>query len=62
MENIAIKIIDPNNILDVVPLLKQLNKKTSEKLLKERLLEMVTQNYECAVMYYNNELVGVCGI
>jgi len=62
MQNITIKILPKENIFDIIPLLKQLNDKTPEYLLKPRLLEMVDQNYECAVMYDDGKLIGVCGI
>ncbi|GAB1309786.1 hypothetical protein KH5_24690 [Urechidicola sp. KH5] len=62
MDNITIKILPKNQIHDIIPLLKILNQKTSEDLMKERLLEMVAQNYECAAMYDGKKLIGVCGI
>ncbi|MDT0551792.1 GNAT family N-acetyltransferase [Urechidicola vernalis] len=62
MENIKIKIIEKDRILDIVPLIQQLNDQTPFELLKERILEMIEQNYECAVMYDNEKLIGVCGI
>jgi len=62
MKNISIKILEKENIFEIIPLLSQLNKKTPEHLLKQRLLEMVNQNYECAVMYDDRKLIGVCGI
>ena len=62
MQNITIKILSKENIFDIIPLLKQLNDKTPTKLLKSRLLEMTEQNYECIVMYEQDELIGVCGI
>lgn len=62
MENITIKIISKEKILDIIPLIKQLNKKTPTSLLKSRVLDMSLQNYECVVMYYKNKLVGICGI
>lgn len=62
MENINIKILEKEQIFDIIPLLKQLNDKTPTTLLKSRLLEMVEQNYECAVMYDSTKLIGLCGI
>lgn len=62
MENIAIKIIPKENILDIIPLIKQLNKKTPTDILKSRILDMTEQNYECVGMYVNDNLVGICGI
>lgn len=62
MDNITIKIIETERILEIIPLVQQLNQKTPLNLLKERILEMTTQNYECAVMYDGDKLIGVCGI
>lgn len=62
MQNIKIKIIEKDKILDIVPLIQQMNTKTPLDLLKKRVLEMSEQNYECAVMYDNDKLIGVCGI
>jgi len=62
MENLKIKLIPNENILIVLPLLKELNKKTSDEVLKNRLLEMATQNYKCIGMYVNDELIGISGL
>jgi GNAT superfamily N-acetyltransferase len=62
MNSIEIKILPKENIFDIIPLLNQLNEKTPEGILKERLLEMVAQNYECAIMYDKLKIVGICGI
>jgi len=62
MENIEIKLIETNDILSIFPLLKELNNTTSDTILKQRLLEMTTQNYKCAGMYLNNELIGISGM
>ena len=62
MEKIEIKFIEKNNIEIILPLLQELNKFTSEKILKKRIEEMVCQNYKCLGIYYNEELVGICGL
>jgi len=62
MEQLEIKFIPTKDILSIVPLLKKLNKITSEKILKERVLEMTTQHYKCVGMYINNELIGIAGL
>ena len=36
--------------------------KISESLLKERFLDMATQNYECVVMYDGDEIIGLSGL
>lgn len=61
--NISIKIIPPAEILSIIPLLQKLgNFSVSEALLKERLLEMVQQNYECLGVFDAEKLIGVCGL
>ena len=62
MENIKIKIPEKDKILEIVPLIQQMNSQTPIDILKQRVLEMVEQNYECAVMYDGVKLIGVCGI
>jgi len=60
--NIEFNIIPKKNILDILPLLTQLNTKTPIDLLRKRVLEMAEQNYECAGMYIDKQLIGICGI
>lgn len=62
MENITIKIIPNDQILSIIPLLQQLNTKTPTTLLKERVLEMTTQNYECVGVYDGDLLIGISGL
>ena len=62
MQNIEIKLIPSKNILSILPLLKELNKTTSDSILKKRLLEMTTQHYKCVGVYLNNELIGISGL
>ncbi|ALJ04770.1 acetyltransferase [Pseudalgibacter alginicilyticus] len=57
------KIIDKKEINSVIPLVVKLNRgKISEDVLKERFSEMITQNYECAVIYEGEVLIGVAGL
>ncbi|WP_298554900.1 GNAT family N-acetyltransferase [uncultured Algibacter sp.] len=57
------KIIEKEHINAVVPLVQKLNDfKVSEDVLKQRFSEMITQNYECAVIYDGDKLIGVCGL
>ena len=58
-----IKIIAPEDIHLVVPLVQKMAKKNiSKQLLLERFQEMVTQNYECVGVYKDGILVGVTGM
>jgi GNAT superfamily N-acetyltransferase len=62
MTNIQFNIIAPSGILKALPLLMQLNQKESKETLKERLLEMSTQNYECVGVYDGDKLIGIAGL
>jgi GNAT superfamily N-acetyltransferase len=62
MENFEIKLIPNENIEIILPLLKELNNTIDEKILKNRILEMTTQNYKCVGMYINDKLVGISGL
>jgi diamine N-acetyltransferase len=56
-------ILPPENILEIVPFLQELGRgKVPETILKERLLDMAEQNYECIGMYLDEQLIGVCGL
>ena len=60
---ISIRIIDPKDIFSIVPLLQQLGNNTvAEPVIKERLLEMVEQNYECLGIFDEEKLIGTCGL
>jgi GNAT superfamily N-acetyltransferase len=57
------KILDPTDIDSIIPLVSELNEnKITDSILKTRFFEMVKQNYECAVVYHNDELIGVTGL
>jgi len=62
MENLEIKLIPNENLLIALPLLKELNQKTPDELLRKRLLEMAEQHYKCIGMYLNGELIGMSGL
>ncbi|MDG1730012.1 MAG: GNAT family N-acetyltransferase [Algibacter sp.] len=56
-------IIEKDKIHSVVPLVQKLNGNIdSDAVLKQRFSEMITQNYECAVIYDDEKLIGVCGL
>lgn len=59
----AFKIIDKKNINSVIPLVEKLNEyKVSKAVLEGRFAKMITENYECAVVYDNDKLIGVSGL
>jgi GNAT superfamily N-acetyltransferase len=53
MKNIKFEFIESKNIYLIIPLLQLLNKNILEEVLKDRLDEMVKQNYLC---------IGICGL
>ncbi|WP_282121710.1 GNAT family N-acetyltransferase [Algibacter mikhailovii] len=61
--SIVFKIVEQEKIEEIIPLVQKLNGyKDPDDLLRERFLEMFTQNYECAGIYDSGTLVGVCGL
>ena len=61
--NIIFKILEKKSIEEIIPLVQKLNgNKDTDAILYERFTEMFTQNYECAGVYYDNKLIGVCGL
>jgi len=60
--NLEFKFITPQNILSIIPLLTQVNKKDAAEVLEKRLLEMVQQNYKCLGIYDEEKLIGICGL
>lgn len=57
------EILEKSRINEIVPLMQELTSfKVSEELLKERFAEMVTQNYECAVIFEGDVLIGLSGM
>lgn len=60
---ISIRIIETKDIFSILPLLQKLEDySVSEEVSKERLLEMVQQNYECVGIYDVTRLIGICGL
>ncbi|MGB0897415.1 MAG: GNAT family N-acetyltransferase [Flavobacteriaceae bacterium] len=60
---ISIKVLPQENILEVIPLMMEYKKgKVPQHILEERFLDMATQNYECAVMYDSDKLIGIAGM
>lgn len=60
---ISIRIVEEKEILSILPLLQKLgNYSVSEEILKERVLEMAQQNYECVGVYDAGLLIGTCGL
>ena len=57
------KILDKNEINSIIPMVQELSEnKISNSVMEARFMEMTTQNYECAVVYDNENLIGVTGL
>lgn len=61
--NITFKPIEKDNILDILPLLQQLNTTTPLDILKTRVIDMANyQNYECVAAFDGEKIIGLCGL
>ena len=59
---IEIKLIVKERLISILPLAKLINPTLPEATLKSRLEDMVAQGYQCAGVYSDNQLVGICGL
>ncbi|MBL4747019.1 MAG: GNAT family N-acetyltransferase [Flavobacteriaceae bacterium] len=62
MPHIQFKLIPEAQIETILPLLMKLNTSTPEAILKERIHEMIQQNYKCVGMYDHDVLIGIAGL
>ena len=60
-KNIVIKEILPKNMDTIIPLVAQLNKDVPDKVLRQRLTQMITKDFHCLGAYEGKTLVGVAG-
>ncbi|WP_452221706.1 GNAT family N-acetyltransferase [Lacinutrix salivirga] len=57
------KIIENSQIHSIIPLIQKLsNNANSDAVLKERITQMSTENYECAGVFEDEKLIGICGM
>ena len=56
------RLIDPDRMTTIIPLLLELDPSIPEQLLNERITDMLEIGYECVGIYSADELVGICGI
>lgn len=59
---VTIELIPAENIHTIIPLIKVLNPSVAEATLRSRLEEMIVQGYQCAGMYADGSLIGICGL
>ncbi|MCB9222927.1 MAG: GNAT family N-acetyltransferase [Crocinitomicaceae bacterium] len=62
MSAFEFEFIPKENILEIMPLMMKINSITPEEKLRERILEMSTQNYKCLGIYSDDKLIGICGL
>lgn len=60
--DIEIRLIRNEDIYSIIPLLQLLNATIPTPTLHERLTEMLTQGYQCAGLYHQGKLAGICGL
>ena len=60
---ISFSMIPKDDLLQIVPFLQQLGGHSiDEQILRQRVLEMAEQPYECLGIYDTSTLIGVCGM
>jgi GNAT superfamily N-acetyltransferase len=59
---INVRLISSDEMFSIIPLLRLLNAAISEETLRERISEMVDQDYRCAGLFLDGRLVGICGL
>ncbi len=57
-----IALIPKNQLISIIPLIRILNPTVPETTLKKRLEEMIIQGYQCAGLYLDDQLIGICGL
>ncbi len=57
-----IKLIQKYKLVSIIPLIQLLNPNVPETTLTIRLEEMIAQGYQCAGLYLDKQLIGICGI
>jgi GNAT superfamily N-acetyltransferase len=57
-----IRLIPKDQLHIIIPFLRLLNNAITEETLQERLSDMMQRNYECAGVYDNDRLIGICGL
>lgn len=61
-QHYSFRLIAPADMDSIIPLLMELDPSIEEKILKQRLKEMLGQNYQCVGIYEGSELIGVSGL
>ncbi len=61
-ESITVRLIPADELPAILPLVQILNPDIDESVLAQRLAEMPGQGYQCAGAYYEEQLVGICGL
>jgi GNAT superfamily N-acetyltransferase len=59
---IDIHLIKQDKLMTIIPLIKLLNPTVSEQVLHNRLEQMKSQGYQCAGLYFDGQLIGICGM
>jgi GNAT superfamily N-acetyltransferase len=57
-----IKLIPTDNLISILPLVQFLNLSLPVSILEDRLQEMASQGYQCVGLYFDGQLIGICGL
>lgn len=59
----TIRLIPKQEIATIIPLLRLLNNNAiTDQVLEERMQDILQRNYECAGVYDQEKLIGICGV
>jgi GNAT superfamily N-acetyltransferase len=59
---IAVRWLDKNEIQDILPFLRMLNPKLDDEILNERIRSMQSDNYRCAAVFEQNQIIAISGV
>lgn len=59
---VEFNLIEREKLSVILPLLAELDASIPFEVLESRLTQMIDAGYECVGIYYNENLIGICGI
>ena len=57
-----IQLMAVDKLISIIPLIQLLNPSLPDTLIQSRLEEMANQGYQCAGLYLDDQLIGICGL
>ena len=61
-DNVEIAFIGKNELFTIITFIQILNPDIKRNVLEDRTVEMFDQNYSCLGIYFENKLIGICGL